>query len=381
MKYSIRVTARLKEKCSKDVIFFLLADTSYGSCCVDLVAAEHYQADSIIHFGHSCLSLVDKLPVFLVFEKYPLDLNHVENEINKIQKELGNSKLIILYDVGYYYLYNEMVSKFSNNPSIFMSNINTNINKNENQQEELTRNVLFSRNLPDDLKTESYSFYYIGSNEKFIHPFLFYFNKCKFYNFDPNKNVTELITKTSKELMKRYYLIEKARDAKIFGILIGTMSVANYNEAVDHVSLLLKKAKKRFYSFLIGKLNCPKLNNFMEVDMYVLISCNENCLVNSKELNKPVITIYELEIAYNCARLWGEEFICDYRQLLEGKEHYIPIELSDKEADVSLINGEMRLLADKKNSKLDSALVNRNDTLSMMHYEGAGKHLMSSLIL
>jgi len=374
LKYSIRVTARLKEKSPKDVIFFLLADTSYGSCCVDVVAAEHYQADSIVHFGHSCLSLIDKLPVLLVFEKYPLDLNLIENEISKIQAELGNSKMVVLYDVAYFYLYNEMLSRFSKNLSIFLSNINTNINKNENQEEKSTKHVLFSRSLPEDLKKEPYSFYYIGSNEKFIHPFLFYFNKCKFFNFDPKKNATELITKTNKELMKRYYLIEKARDAKIFGILIGTMSVANYNEAVDHVSSLLRKAKKRYYSFLIGKLNCPKLNNFMEVDMYVLISCNENCLVNSKELNKPIVTIYELEIAYNCARLWGEEFICDYRQLLEGKEHYIPIELSDKEADVSLINGEMRLLSDDKQSKLDSALINRNDALSMIHYDGAGKH-------
>ena len=35
-----------------------------------------------------------------------------------------------------------------------------------------------------------------------------------------------MFSKTNRELMKRYYLIEKARDSRIFGILIGTMSVA-----------------------------------------------------------------------------------------------------------------------------------------------------------
>ena len=35
---------------------YILGDTSYGSCCVDEVAAEHVNCDSIIHFGPACLS-------------------------------------------------------------------------------------------------------------------------------------------------------------------------------------------------------------------------------------------------------------------------------------------------------------------------------------
>lgn len=35
---------------------YILADTSYGNCCVDEVAAEHVDADLVVHFGHACLS-------------------------------------------------------------------------------------------------------------------------------------------------------------------------------------------------------------------------------------------------------------------------------------------------------------------------------------
>ena len=80
----------------------MLADTSYGSCCVDVVAAEHYDADSIIHFGHSCLSLVDKLSVFYVFEKLPLDVNSVKTEIESLNI---TQRLIVLYDCSYSYLH------------------------------------------------------------------------------------------------------------------------------------------------------------------------------------------------------------------------------------------------------------------------------------
>ena len=240
--------------------------------------------------------------------------------------------------------------------------------------------VLFSRILPDDLQNasdSSYSFYYIGNRESFLNPFLFYFNKNKFFQLNPHKSpyTTDaiLFAKTNKDLMKRYYLIEKARDSSIFGILIGTMSVANYVQAIDHVSDMLKKANKRFYSFLIGKLNCPKLNNFMEVDMYVLVACNENSLINSKELNKPIITVYELEIAFNCARLWGDEFICDYSQLLPGREHYVPIVLSEQESDVSLITGGTRLLTTNVTSEENkSSLLHRDSALAMIHHSGAG---------
>lgn len=41
---------------SDDVKFYILADTSYGSCCVDEIAAEHADADCIIHYGRACLS-------------------------------------------------------------------------------------------------------------------------------------------------------------------------------------------------------------------------------------------------------------------------------------------------------------------------------------
>lgn len=34
----------------------ILADTNYGSCCVDEVAAEHMSADAIVHYGRACLS-------------------------------------------------------------------------------------------------------------------------------------------------------------------------------------------------------------------------------------------------------------------------------------------------------------------------------------
>lgn len=105
LNQSVRVAALLRQRCSQS-FFFILADTSFGSCCVDFVAAEHYQADSLVHYGPSCLSPVDKLPVLYVFEKFQLDLDLLVLKAQQIVKDnKSGQKLIILYDVEYQYLY------------------------------------------------------------------------------------------------------------------------------------------------------------------------------------------------------------------------------------------------------------------------------------
>ena len=50
------VQKQLKERLSgQRERVFVLGDTSYGSCCVDEVAAQHLVADCIVHYGRSCL--------------------------------------------------------------------------------------------------------------------------------------------------------------------------------------------------------------------------------------------------------------------------------------------------------------------------------------
>lgn len=168
-----------------------------------------------------------------------------------------------------------MVEKFSSNPNIYVSKVKIPCGESSAQDNKMNEErVLFSRSFPFDVKNsqDSYEIVYMGGRETTLTPLMFYFNRNKFWKLDPMTKTSEAITldevvfaRTNRELMKRYYLIEKARDSQIFGILVGTMSVAKYREAIRHVEGVLKKASRRYYSFLIGKLNCPKLNNFMEV--------------------------------------------------------------------------------------------------------------------
>lgn len=39
-----------------EIGLYVMADTAYGSCCVDEVGASHINADCVIHYGHTCFS-------------------------------------------------------------------------------------------------------------------------------------------------------------------------------------------------------------------------------------------------------------------------------------------------------------------------------------
>ncbi len=97
--------------------------------------------------------------------------------------------------------------------------------------------------------------------------------------------------------MKRYYLVQQAKDSSVIGIVVGTLGVAHYLSVIEHLKTIIKQADKKYYTFVVGKLNVAKLANFQEIDIFVLVACPENSLIDSKDFYKPIITPFELEIA------------------------------------------------------------------------------------
>jgi diphthamide biosynthesis protein 2 len=68
---------------------------------VDEVAAQHVNADGIIHFGHACLTPTnDRLPKLYIFEKLPVDWHHFVSCFRGALK-CKTTKVLLLYDVCY----------------------------------------------------------------------------------------------------------------------------------------------------------------------------------------------------------------------------------------------------------------------------------------
>lgn len=164
---------------------------------------------------------------------------------------------------------------------------------------------------------EDYSVFYIGHEGATTTNFMMTWNRCSFCYFDP-VTMTGSIS-INKALMKRYYAIERAKDASVVGILVGTLGVANYLTIIEQLKETIHRAGKKSYMFAMGKLNVAKLANFLEIDIYVLIACPENSLLDSSEFYKPVVTPFEMEVACNKKREWSGEYVTDFRDLLPGR--------------------------------------------------------------
>ena len=176
--------------------------------------------------------------------------------------------------------------------------------------------------LKNGLSIEDYNVFFIGHEGSTLTNFMMTWNKCSFCSFDPvtMSGRSESIS-INKALMKRFYAIERAKDAKVIGILVGTLGVANYLTIIEQLKETIHKAGKKSYMFAMGKLNVAKLANFMEIDIYVLIACPENSLLDSRDFYKPVVTPYEMEMACNKNREWTGQYVTDFNQLLPGSFH------------------------------------------------------------
>ena len=358
----------------KDLIYFLnrvaiLGDTSYGDCCVDEVAAEHLSSDGVIHFGNTCLTPTQRLPVLFIFTRNTVDLAELAEKVKSVE---GDS-VFLFYDVRFDSFLREKTAEICDaEPRLVLTHCVA-----QPPEDDLYK---AGRLLPtSDLPNEKDSILYLGTNEKYCQLLALTFNKIKsLRHFDPRTNVvSDPFPNIGKELMKRYFLIEKPKDAERIGILVGTLGVSRFRNIIERVNTSIKKSGKKSYTFLVGKPNVPKLANFPEVDVYVMIACPENSIINSKDFMQPVITPFELDVALNEGREWDGNFLANFHELLPGAEHFVEYEQGDSEAgDVSLISGKLRYTKiENAVENGERALLPQETTVAAIHEGGGGEFL------
>jgi diphthamide biosynthesis protein 2 len=302
----------------------ILADTTYGSCCVDEKTAKHVDGDAIIHFGPSCLSATSRTPVLYIFTRPRVQVKDIV-EVYRTNFS-ADEKVVVVYDV----IYEEVAQEFfrelelggAGAAGVILSQLvipgtETNSSKAPAEPDHENWVVKYGRRLPSDLV----NIFYIGSaNGRALLNLMLSLPSVKFSIYDPLVRILEEKTvQLPKLLMKRNYYIEKVKDSGTVGILIGTLAVEKYLEIIQQIKETLRRAGKNYYTVSIGDITPPKLANFPDIEVFVLVACPECSVVDSKEFFQPIITPFELELAFNKGREWTGEYIIDYRVLLPGK--------------------------------------------------------------
>ncbi|CAH8269180.1 unnamed protein product [Arabidopsis lyrata] len=272
LKDSTKVVSALKSKTrlltDREVRFFVMADTTYGSCCIDEVGALHIDAECVVHYGQTCLSPTSVLPAFFVFGKASINVSSCVKHLEPIMSyRLGG----LTWD------------------------------------------------LPEGSKIEDYLLFWIGSDSSAFANVVLTFNGCDIVRYDAEEDSLVMEFYQQRRMLKRrYYLVEKAKDANIIGILVGTLGVAGYLHMIHHMQALISAAGKKSYILAMGRPNPAKLANFPECDVFIYFSCARTALLDSKEFMSPVITPFEANLAFSRGSEWTGAYLMHFQDVINS---------------------------------------------------------------
>ena len=309
---------RLRDGTTTDVSeqqerIYVLADTSYSACCVDEIAAEHIDAHVVVHYGRSCLSPTSRLPVIYVFTKHHLDLDEAIQSLETEFPDKG-ANVVLMADVTYQdhvpELYrqirgrgyeNLLSTRIQHNPLGSIPNrAIVDADDNEVQIGEIDGGIDLTQ----------YSIFHVSSPPTAL--LLALSSRVASLHIHPTPDSPSSHyspARTTRALLgRRYAKLLNLTVAGIIGILVNTLSVANYLSSIDAIRKQIAAAGKKSYTVVVGKLNPAKLANFAEIEGWVVVGCWESSLVEDDAgFYAPVLTPFELEVALmpDEERVWG----------------------------------------------------------------------------
>lgn len=331
------------------VDLFQLADTAFDGFQVDFVAAQHVDADFIVHYGAVDLEAEGPIPARFVLGKKALDVPALAAACAATFAD--GSRVLVVPSLPYAHAAEALAAALSGAcPGAVVCFADV-----ERVEEsgavgaagaagavgagadvfdaaaQLGRGRLLGRRLPtalDEAALAGMSLLYIGEEDQTLSNLCMLLPNAETHLYvprtdggadaaaDSRKPIARLALKTAARLMRRYFLVQKAKEAEVVGVLIGTLSAAQRRPMLTAIKALVRRAGRKHYVMVMGKLNEAKLANFLEVGIYVLLGSAEHSILDSKTFYRPVVTPFELHLALTPGAEWTGEYVLDYGRML-----------------------------------------------------------------
>lgn len=122
------------------------------------------------------------------------------------------------------------------------------------------------------------------------------------------------------------------------------ITIAQYLDIIQSLKTLITARGKKPYLLAVGKPSPAKLGNFLEIDVFCIVSCPENSLLDTREFMRPVVTPYEMLIALDPETTWNpSHYELDLSDLapkfMDGIQRQKGREVLDEEPHFSLVTG------------------------------------------
>ena len=280
----------------------ILGDVTYGACCVDDYTAASLGCDFLVHYGHSCLVPVDVtgVPCLYVFVDIAFDVGHL---VDCVGTNFPKGSLLVLAGtIQFASAIQDVRSKLLQEyPEILIPQC-----KPLSPGEVLgcTAPTLGaatgSEKLPDAIV-------FVADGRFHLEAIMIANPTIPAFRYDPYKRILTREEYAHGEMrLVRKNMVERARMAKRWGIVLGTLGRQGNPAILEHLEKRLQERGKEFVVFLISEMNPQKMALLKDADAFAQIACPRLSIDWGEDFQKPVLTPYEAEVALGGVKPWWE---------------------------------------------------------------------------
>ncbi|GAB6020252.1 hypothetical protein CHUAL_002970 [Chamberlinius hualienensis] len=265
----------------------IIGEVTYGACCIEDLMAKYLDADLLVHYGHSCLIPVDtsSLKMFYVFVDIKADGDHFVASVRK--NFPANSRIAFVSTVQFLSSIQMAAVALKDDYKIVIPQIHP-----------LSPGEILGCTSPRVSDVES--IIYFGDGRFHIESIMISNPEIAAYRYNPyDKKFTREVYDMETMEFNRKNAIEKARCAKTFGIIFGTLGRQGNTNVLDHIESKLKAAGKDYIVVLMSEIFPQTLKEFSDVDAWVQIACPRLSVDWGHEFAAPLLTPFELAVALN----------------------------------------------------------------------------------
>jgi len=274
----------------------IMADVTYGACCVDDFSAKALGCDLMVHYGHSCLVPVDQttnIKMLYIFVDIKIDSLHF---VESLKLSLEREEQMSLVSTIQFVATLQAVARELNSEGWKVE---------VPQAKPLSPGEILGCTSPD--MRSSQALVYLGDGRFHLESAMIANPLVKAYRYDPYSKVLSR-EYYDHELMRknRQKAIVGAKQADTWGLILGTLGRQGNPNVLEHIKKKAESLGKIVITVLLSEIFPQKLALMPQVGAWVQIACPRLSIDWGLAFHSPILSPYEAAVALEEVA-WQEE--------------------------------------------------------------------------
>ncbi|EFN88258.1 2-(3-amino-3-carboxypropyl)histidine synthase subunit 1 [Harpegnathos saltator] len=269
----------------------IMADVTYGACCVDDYTARALDADFLVHYGHSCLIPVDQtagIKVLYVFVNIKIDISHCV-ECLKVTLPI-TTKLAMVSTIQFATMLQAAASELRRGG----------YEVSVPQSKPLSPGEILGCTAPQVRCADAVV--YIGDGRFHLEAAMIANPKLRAFKYDPYaKKLTEEFYDHERMLNTRHEAIQRAAETGKYGLVLSTLGRQGSPTVLKTLQNRIEALGKENVVILLSEIFPDKIKLFEGIDAFIQIACPRLSIDWGVAFEKPFLTPYEGAVALRMA--------------------------------------------------------------------------------